>query len=84
MIKQIKILSGTFIFWLILSVIVFPQVNNPESIIIVRDGIKLQGKVFSTEGTGPFTTVILLHGFPGNEKDVLGLGKRFSEAGINA
>ena len=84
MIKQIKKLFEAFTLFLILVGINFPQVNNPESIIIVRDGIKLQGKVFSTEGTGPFTTVILLHGFPGNEKDVLGLGKRFSEAGINA
>ncbi len=60
------------------------QGNTADEITIFRDGIELKGKFYPAEGEGPFTTVILLHGFPGNETDVLGVGKRLSETGINA
>ncbi len=57
---------------------------TPAEITIDRDGLLMNGKYFIAEGTGTFPTVILLHGFPGNETDVLGLGSKISEAGINA
>ena len=72
----------------LLTLIIFLSFNSVfgqsfDSFKLERDGIKLNAKLFTAEGEGPFTTVILLHGFPGNEKDVLGLGNEFSKVGIN-
>jgi dienelactone hydrolase len=60
------------------------QVLNPIDIAFRSDGVLLKGKLHAAEGEGPFPTVILLHGFPDEENDVLGLGRRMSIAGINA
>lgn len=77
--------------FLIILVLVFllagttlAQKNISNDIIITRDEIKLKGKFYQAEGDRLLPTVILLHGFPGNETDVLGVGKRMPEAGINA
>lgn len=59
------------------------QASTPVNIAIDRDGIQLKGKFYLSEGTGVFPTVILLHGFPGGEGDVLGIGKTLSDVGIN-
>jgi len=59
------------------------QPSNPASITIERDGVLLKGKFHATQGTGPFPTVILLHGFPGNQTDVMGLGALLSTEGFN-
>ncbi len=32
---------------------------------------------------GDFSTLILLHGFPGNETEVLGLGAKLRQSGVN-
>jgi predicted esterase len=71
---------------LLLTIFTFTQIraSNPLDITINRDGILLQGKFYISEGTSTFPTVILLHGFPGNETDVLGIGKKLSEVGYNA
>jgi len=50
----------------------------------VSRGYKIQGKFYLAVGEPPFATVLLLHGFPGNEEDVLELGHRMSQCGINA
>ncbi len=47
-------------------------------------GSRIQGKFYLAEGEPPFPTAIILPGFPGNEEDVLGLGHRMSQRGINA
>jgi dienelactone hydrolase len=60
------------------------QTSKPVEFTIDRHGIHLKGKFYISEGTGKFPTVILLQGFPGNEQDVLGIGKILSEVGINA
>ena len=60
------------------------QASTPVDITIERSGVQLKGKFYIPEGTGSFPTVILMHGFPGNEIDVLGIGKKLSEVGINA
>jgi len=44
----------------------------------------IRGLFYKTSGTGPFPTVVLCHGFPGNDTDVLGLGQRLMEGGFNA
>jgi pimeloyl-ACP methyl ester carboxylesterase len=77
------IVQGLVIFSAIISV-AQSQVPTPVEVTINRDGINLKGKFHISEGTGDFPTVILLQGFPGNERDVLGIGKRLSEVGINA
>ena len=81
-----QLLKTAIIFYLLFlsAGITHAQKNTVSEIIINRDEIKLKGKFYAVEGEGSFTTVILLQGFPGNEIDVLGIGKRLSEAGINA
>lgn len=60
------------------------QASTPIDITINRDGVLLEGKFYVSEGTGTFPTVILLKGFPGKEMDVLGIGIKLSQEGINA
>ena len=78
-----RVLKTMGLFLTILAV-AQSQASAPIDIAIDRDGVLLRGKFYVSEGTGTFPTVILLPGFPGNETDVLGLGSKFSEAGINA
>ena len=59
------------------------QTAPPIDITIDRSGVLLKGKFHVAEGTGFLPTVLLLQGFPGNETDVLGVGKILSESGIN-
>jgi pimeloyl-ACP methyl ester carboxylesterase len=66
-----------------LSLFAQSQVTAPADITIDRNGILLKGKFHAAEGTGFFPTVLLLQGFPGNETDVLGIGKIISKSGIN-
>lgn len=56
----------------------------PFDITIDRDGILLKGKFYMAEGKGVLPTLILLQGSPGNTTDVIGLGRRLSQSGINA
>jgi hypothetical protein len=84
-----KMKSFTRLFIVILTFLIFPiialsQMKTPEDIIINRNGILLKGKFFLSEGTGLHPTVILLHGFPGSESDVLGIGVKLAQSGINA
>jgi dipeptidyl aminopeptidase/acylaminoacyl peptidase len=60
------------------------QTTTPADISIDRNGVLLKGKFHIAKGTGFFPTVLLLQGFPGNETDVIGIGKILSESGINA
>jgi len=60
------------------------QTIPPVDIAINRNGVLLKGKFYVAEGEGIFPTVILLHGFPGNENDVLGIGNKLSQSGMNA
>jgi predicted esterase len=59
------------------------QTATPIDITIDRSGVILKGNFHVAEGTGFLPTVLLLQGFPGNETDVLGVGKILSESGIN-
>ena len=56
---------------------------TPIDININNNGIHLAGKLYVSEGSGTFPIIILLHGFPGNETDVIGMGKKLIEAGFN-
>lgn len=55
--------------------------STPVSFL--RDDVRLQGRFHGAPGDGPLPTVVLLHGGPGNEEDVLGLGARLSASGYN-
>lgn len=44
----------------------------------------IRGLFYKASGAGPFPTVILCHGFPGNDTDVLGLGQTLMKRGFNA
>jgi pimeloyl-ACP methyl ester carboxylesterase len=49
----------------------------------VSEGYKIQGKFYLATGEPTFPTVLLLTGLPGNEDDVIELGQRMSQCGIN-
>lgn len=76
------------LFPMIILLILIPNLQGSVSssidLSIYREEIVLKGKFYPATGTGSFPTVLLLQGFPGNEKDVLGLGKKMAAAGINA
>lgn len=59
------------------------QPGSPFEITIGRDGVLLKGKFHAAGGTSLLPTVLLLPGSPGNETDVLGIGKVLSDSGIN-
>lgn len=71
---------------ILLAVLVSAKSQDPipADITIDRDGIQLKGKFYVAEGEGNLPTVILLQGSPGNNTDVIGLGRRLSQFGINA
>jgi pimeloyl-ACP methyl ester carboxylesterase len=84
MIKINSVFLSTTLFFLSFQAAAQGQDAPPADITIARDGIRLAGKFFVSDGSGVFPTVILLQGFPGNETDVLGIGKQLSLSGINA
>ncbi|MEP6390532.1 MAG: alpha/beta fold hydrolase [Halioglobus sp.] len=53
-----------------------------EELVVVSDGSRMPGLIYMANGAGPHPTVVLLHGFPGNEKnlDIAQLARR---AGFN-
>ena len=84
---RMRSLPGLFkilLFLLIVPAFIQIRASSPIDITITRDSLHLQGKFYMPEGTGTFPTVILLQGSPGNENDVLGIGNKLSEVGINA
>jgi len=82
-----KRFSGLFTTFLVLFTLVSnsrSQESSPIDITIDRDEMLLKGKFYVAEGTGSYPTVLLLQGFPGGGKDVLGIGSKLAQAGINA
>lgn len=57
------------------------QVGEP--ITFMSGGSRIQGRLFAA-ASQPAPTVILLHGFPGGQCDVLGFGQALSASGWNA
>ncbi len=56
---------------------------NPVSIDLRNNGVKLDAKFYPVDKTGKVPTVILLHGFPGNQSSPLGLAEKLNAAGFN-
>lgn len=62
-----------------------PDKSNPASIqtfLLPSHGVQLNALVYVAAGPGPHPTVILLHGFPGNERN-LDLAQSIRRAGWN-
>lgn len=59
------------------------QSTQPVDINIQREDVILKGKLYPAGKDSISPTLILLHGFPGNETDVLGLGSNISRVGFN-
>jgi dienelactone hydrolase len=55
----------------------------PVKIDLVCNSNKLNAKFYPVESDKPSPTVILLHGFPGNDNNPLGLAERLNKNGIN-
>lgn len=84
-----KMKTSIFIITAILLLMTFhgkvkSQAITAADITIDRNGILLKGKFFPANEPGISPTVILLHGFPGGESDVLGIGNKLARAGMNA
>jgi pimeloyl-ACP methyl ester carboxylesterase len=58
--------------------------DNPASIIFESKGAKIRGLLYGACGTEPLPTVVMCHGFPGGNKDVLGLGEKLAKKGISS
>ena len=56
---------------------------NPVSIDLRNNGVKLDAKFYPVNKTDKVPTVILLHGFPGNQSSPLGLAEKLNSAGFN-
>ncbi|MFA5972627.1 MAG: alpha/beta hydrolase [Lentimicrobiaceae bacterium] len=56
---------------------------NPVSIDLRSNGVKLDAKFYPVNKTDKVPTVILLHGFPGNQSSPLGLAEKLNSAGLN-
>ncbi|UCG28768.1 MAG: alpha/beta fold hydrolase [Bacteroidales bacterium] len=82
--KSFSRLCMVFLVFYLFPVVTQSQETIPANISIECDGVILKGKFYVAGGEGIFPTIILLQGFPGNEADVLDIGKKLSEAGLNA
>ena len=58
--------------------------KNPVPVVFESTGSKVRGLFYKASGAGPFPTVVLCQGFPGNNRDMLGLGERLMTEGFNA
>jgi uncharacterized protein len=83
--KLKKMKSRNFLFSIVLasnSLLLFSQ-SNPITIDLRNNGIKLDAKIYVSDKPNKVPSVILLHGFPGNQSSPLGLAERLNSAGLN-
>jgi hypothetical protein len=60
------------------------EMKKPVRVVFKSQGAKVHGLFYEASGVERLSTVILCHGFPGNDGDVFGLGERLTEEGFNA
>jgi dienelactone hydrolase len=58
--------------------------KKPIPVTFESNGANIHAIFYQASGVEPLPTVILCHGFTGNDKDVLGLGVRLMKEGISA
>lgn len=69
------------IFFISNSFLLFSQ-SDPVNIDLKSNGLKLDAKIYVTGKSNKSPTIILLHGFPGNQSSPLGLAERLNKAGF--
>ena len=60
------------------------EASKPIPVAFGSQSSVIRGLFYKASGEGQFPTVILCHGFPGGNTDVLGLGQSLIKEGINA
>lgn len=65
------------------SIFACGRAGEPVPVSIDSEGFEMRGRFFPAATGGPGPTVLLIPGYPGNPEDVLGMGARLSEHGIN-
>lgn len=68
---------------LVLSISWRVDAQTPTDIAFPSQGHTLMGKFYAGSGGSTRPTVLLLQGFPGNDRDVLGMGRSLSDSGYN-
>jgi dipeptidyl aminopeptidase/acylaminoacyl peptidase len=58
--------------------------KKPVPVTFESKGANIHAIFYRALGVKPLPTVILCHGFPGNDGDVFGLGERLTKEGFNA
>lgn len=58
--------------------------RNPVPVVFESQGANIHGLLYKASVVEPLQMVILCHGFPGNNADVLGLGERLMKEGFSA
>jgi dienelactone hydrolase len=58
--------------------------KKPVPVAFESKGANIHAIFYQASGVEPLPTVILCHGFPGNNTDVLGLGERLMKEGFSA
>jgi len=81
--KFLNFVIEVFLLFFLFQIIALGQENIPDSITIERDTVLLKGKFYESKEEGFLPTLVLLPGFPGDENDVIGLGPRLSQFGVN-
>lgn len=61
------------------SLLLFSQ-SNPVSINLRNNGVKLDAKFYTAGKSNKVPSIILLHGFPGNQSSPLGLAERLNSS----
>ena len=79
--EQMKIMVLVLILGIFTSN-VYSQIT-PVKINLYSNGNKLNADFYQASGEAKHPTLILLHGMPGGEGDIFGLGKKLSSSGIN-
>ncbi len=80
-IRRIKIMVSVLILGIFTNN-VYSQIT-PVKIDLYSNGNKLNADFYQASGEAKHPTLILLHGMPGGEGDLFGLGKKLSPLGIN-
>ncbi len=72
---------------IVLVLVVFSSNANsqisPVKVNLYNNGNKLNADFYKANSDKPLPALILLHGYPGGEGDLFGLGKKLSSVGIN-
>jgi pimeloyl-ACP methyl ester carboxylesterase len=58
--------------------------DNAVCVTFESKSAKIRGLLYRACGTEPLPVVVMCHGFPGSNEDVLGLGERLAKSGITS